>query len=416
MVSTSIMVGVVRYNEEQFLGLSMRRFIIAGGGIGGLTAALCLAQRGCSVLLLEQAAQFSTAGAGIQLSPNCSRVLHHLGLEAGLRAKGFLPEGTQFRDWRSGRVITESVLGSEIAERYGAPYYHIHRGDLLDVLLEAARAHPHIELRVNLRVEEFETVRAGSGVQVRSAGITESAAGLIGADGIHSQVRQILWGEQQPRFTGNVAWRVLVPTARLPAGMVRPMSTVWWGPGKHFVHYYVAGGEFVNCVCVVEKSGWQVESWTELGDVAELREDFVGWHADIQELIGHADPSDLYKWALFDRPPMPQWGKHNVTLLGDACHPTLPFMAQGAAMAIEDAAVLAACLGADHSVADGMQRYEGLRRKRTAGIQQGSRRNARVFHLSGMAAWLRNRGAARARRGTMDGLFRYDPLGVVQND
>ena len=138
------------------------------------------------------------------------------------------------------------------------------------------------ELRVNARVEEFETVLAGSGVQVRSAGITESAAGLIGADGIHSQVRQILWGEQQPRFTGNVAWRMLVPTARLPAGMVRPMSTVWWGPGKHFVHYYVAGGEFVNCVCVVEKSGWQVESWTELGDVSELREDFVGWHADIR--------------------------------------------------------------------------------------------------------------------------------------
>ena len=416
MVPTFIMDGFVGYNGEQYLGLCMRRLIIAGGGIGGLTAALCLAQRDFSVLVLEQAAQFSTAGAGIQLSPNCSRVLHHLGLEAGLRGKGFLPEGTQFRDWRSGRVITESVLGSEIAERYGAPYYHIHRGDLIDVLFEAARAHPHIELRVNARVEHFETVRAGSGVQVRSAGTTELAAGLIGADGIHSKVRQDLWGEQQPLFTGNVAWRMLVPAARLPAGMVRPMSTVWWGPSKHFVHYYVAGGEFVNCVCVVEKSGWQVESWTELGDVGELRADFVGWHADIQTLIAQADPSVLYKWALFDRPPMPHWGKGNVTLLGDACHPTLPFMAQGAAMAIEDAAVLAACLGADQSVANGMQRYEGVRRKRAAGIQQGSRRNAKVFPLSGIPAWLRNRGAARARRGTMDGLFRYDPLSVVQSD
>lgn len=394
----------------------MRRLIIAGGGIGGLTAALCLAQRGCSVLVLEQAEQFSTIGAGIQLSPNCSRVLHHLGLADGLRAKGFLPEGTQFRDWRSGRVITESALGAEVAKRYGAPYYHIHRGDLLEVLLEAARAHSNIELRVNARVKGFVPAGTDSVVRVHTAGTTESAAGLIGADGIHSMVRQALWGEQQPRFTGNVAWRMLVPTARLPAGMVRPMSTVWWGPGKHFVHYYVAGGDYVNCVCVVEKSGWQVESWTELGAVAELQKDFLGWHADVQELISHADPRDLFKWALFDRSPMPQWGKGCVTLLGDACHPTLPFMAQGAAMAIEDAAVLAACLGKDQSVAAGMQRYEGLRRKRTAKIQQGSRRNAKVFHLSGVAAWLRNLGAARARRGTMDGLFRYDPLAVVQGD
>ena len=393
----------------------MRRVIIAGGGIGGLTTALCLAKYDWSVLVLEQARTFTTAGAGIQLSPNCSRVLHELGLAQALQAQAFLPEGTQFRHWRTGRVITESTLGAEIAERYGAPYYHMHRGDLLEVLLDAAQKHPSIELRTGSAVSDFIQLDDGS-VQVQVDGRLESAAGLVGADGIHSQVRQSLWGEQAATFTGNIAWRMLVPTAKLPQGMVRPMSTVWWGPGKHFVHYYVRGGDYVNCVCVVEKAGWQVESWTEVGELSELRQDFAGWHPSVLTLINKADPAELYKWALFDRPPMPQWGKGCITLLGDACHPTLPFMAQGAAMAIEDAAVLAACLSQDQSVARAVRRYEDLRRQRTAGIQLGSRRNARVFHLSGIAAWLRNRAAGLARRNSMDALFRYDPLTAVRDD
>ena len=393
----------------------MRRVIIAGGGIGGLTTALCLAKYDWSVLVLEQARTFTTAGAGIQLSPNCSRVLHELGLAQALQAQAFLPEGTQFRHWRTGRVITESTLGAEIAERYGAPYYHMHRGDLLEVLLDAAQKHPSIELRTGSAVSDFIQLDDGS-VQVQVDGRLESAAGLVGADGIHSQVRQSLWGEQAATFTGNIAWRMLVPTAKLPQGMVRPMSTVWWGPGKHFVHYYVRGGDYVNCVCVVEKAGWQVESWTEVGELSELRQDFAGWHPSVLTLIDKADPAELYKWALFDRPPMPQWGKGCITLLGDACHPTLPFMAQGAAMAIEDAAVLAACLSQDQSVARAVRRYEDLRRQRTAGIQLGSRRNARVFHLSGIAAWLRNRAAGLARRNSMDALFRYDPLTAVRDD
>ena len=393
----------------------MRRVIIAGGGIGGLTTALCLAKYDWSVLVLVHARTFTTVGAGIQLSPNCSRVLHELGLAQALQAQAFLPEGTQFRHWRTGRVITESTLGAEIAERYGAPYYHMHRGDLLEVLLDAAQKHPSIELRTGSAVSDFIQLDDGS-VQVQVDGRSESAAGLVGADGIHSQVRQSLWGEQAATFTGNIAWRMLVPTAKLPQGMVRPMSTVWWGPGKHFVHYYVRGGDYVNCVCVVEKAGWQVESWTEVGELSELRQDFAGWHPSVLTLINKADPAELYKWALFDRPPMPQWGKGCITLLGDACHPTLPFMAQGAAMAIEDAAVLAACLSQDQSVARAVRRYEDLRRQRTAGIQLGSRRNARVFHLSGIAAWLRNRAAGLARRNSMDALFRYDPLTAVRDD
>ena len=188
------------------------------------------------------------------------------------------------------------------------------------------------------------------------------------------------------------------------------MTTAWWGPHKHFVHYYVRGGELVNCVCVVEKQGWEVESWTERGDYGELKADFTGWHDDVQQLIDSAERDSLYKWALYDRVPMAQWGKHRVTLLGDACHPTLPFMAQGAAMAVEDAAVLAGCLDLGSEVAAALERYESLRRARTARIQTGSRRNAKLFHLSGIRAWMRNRAVRAARQSTMDSLYRYNAL------
>jgi salicylate hydroxylase len=386
--------------------------LIAGGGIGGLTAALCLAAKGHEVKVLEQAADFSEIGAGIQLSPNCSRVLHALGLEPELKARGFLPEATQFRNWQTGDVINESPLGKKAELDYGAPYYHMHRGDLLNILLTAARQSSLIELHTMTPVTEFQE-REGHVTVISGKHIFEGDV-LVGADGIHSNVRAKLWGPAKPRFTGNIAWRALVPAASLPTELIRPMSTVWWGPGKHFVHYYVRQGEYVNCVCVVEKDGWEIESWTEPGSTEELKKDFQSWHPDIQQLIDHADPASLYKWALYDRDPMPAWGQSHVTLLGDACHPTLPFMAQGAAMAIEDAAVLTAALDAEPEIAQGLQRYETLRKARTARIQLGSRRNATVFHLSGLKAWLRNRAARAAGARTMDSLYRYDPFTVVQ--
>lgn len=387
------------------------RVLIAGGGIGGLTAALSLAATDCQVTVLEQASEFAEIGAGIQLSPNASRVLHHLGLENALRATAFLPQGTQFRHWRRGNVISESTLGDNVLSHYGAPYYHIHRVDLMAALVDAAQAHAGIELLPGVAVSGFDETPEGVSVTTTVASFAGDV--LVGADGIHSRIQAALWGEQAPSFTGNVAWRALVPSVRLPADLIRPLSTVWWGPGKHFVHYYVRGGEWVNCVCVVEKNGWQIESWTQQGDIDELRQDFSGWHSDIQQLLAAMDETQLYKWALFDRMPMPQWGKGRVTLLGDACHPTLPFMAQGAAMAIEDAAVLAGCLRQDQDIAAALQRYEQLRRARTARIQAGSRRNARVFHLGGIPAWLRNRAAKRAGGRTMDELYRYDALQAV---
>ncbi|MBS02258.1 MAG: monooxygenase [Gammaproteobacteria bacterium] len=387
------------------------KVLIAGGGIGGITAALCLARDGHEITVFEQAESFGEVGAGIQLSPNCTRVLHWLGLEDALRASGFLPVATQIRSWDTGHVISESPLGDAAVARFGAPYYHIHRGDLLALLVAAAERATNICLRTGARVTGFEP--ASGKVRIATAGATDEGDLLIGADGIHSGVRAALWGNETPTFTGHVAWRAMVRVADLPEGLVRPMSTVWWGPGRHFVHYYVRRGELVNCVCVVEKTGWEVESWTERGDYEAFRADFAGWHGDVQRLIDRVDRTSLYQWALFDRPPMAAWGKGRVTLLGDACHPTLPFMAQGAAMAIEDGAVLAACLRRDEEVSVALGRYENLRRARTAKVQRGSRRNGAVFHMSGIGAWFRDRVAGKASARALHPIYGFDVLHEV---
>ena len=388
----------------------MTRVLVSGGGIGGVCAALSLARQGMDVDVFEQAPGFGETGAGIQLSPNCNRVLDDLGLIPAIEAVVFLPEGGEFRHWKTGRVLSRSPLGAAVKNETGFAYYHVHRADLMSVLAAAAGNHPRINLHTESAVESVE--QNDKAVKIRVNGQVHRGDLLIGADGIHSHVRTHLSGPESPVFTGTVAWRMLVPVERLPAGMVRPMSTVWWGPHRHFVHYYVRRGELVNCVCVVEKTGWETESWTEKGDHAELKSDFAGWHADIRTLIDNADKDNCYKWALYDRPPMKNWSRGRVTLLGDACHPTLPFMAQGAAMAIEDGAVLARCIatGAD-DIETSLARYESLRQARTAAIQKGSRRNARIFHMSGVQAWARNITLAlRSRPAATRWLFDYDAL------
>jgi salicylate hydroxylase len=393
------------------------RVLIAGGGIGGLTCALALARRQMDVHVFEQAATFGEIGAGIQLSPNCVRVLHELGLEPRLRPIAFLPEGTQMRDWKTGKVISANPLGGAAVATYGFPYYHVHRADLMDALVAHAREQPNLHLHPGSRCEEFVQTERDVEVRISRDNDQQRYAGalLVGADGIHSVTRSRLFGEQAPRFTGNVAWRALIPVERLPKALVNPVATVWMGPGKHFVHYYVRAGALVNCVCVIEKQGWEVESWTQRGDRSELAGDFAGWHDTVRVLIDNMDPDACYKWALFDRPPMPQWSDGRVTLLGDACHPTLPFMAQGAAMAIEDAAVLAACVGDANDVAQALRRYESLRRARTARIQLGSRGNAKLFHLRPPYSWLRNRALGKARGNVMDWVFRYDALNATRH-
>jgi salicylate hydroxylase len=383
------------------------RIAVVGGGLGGLTAALLLSRSGHEVTLLEQAMSFRTEGAGIQLSPNASRVLERLGLGPTLAARATATTRSRFRHFRTGRTITEAVLGERAAMRYGAPYWQIHRADLHRALQEAAEATPGLSVHLGQAVRHDEIIHQGDQLSVTP--VPGPFDCVIGADGIHSQVRRWCFGAAPSRFTGQVAWRFLVDSAALPSALKAPESQVWWGPGAHFVHYPVAQGRWVNCVAVQEAREWTEESWSLPGEPGALRSAFEGWHADVQALTHHAEEATLFKWGLFDRRPLPSWHRGPVTLLGDACHPTLPFLAQGAAMAIEDAATLNLALTRFPSLEEALSRYEGWRRPRTTRIQRTSRRYGWVYHLGAPIAWFRDRAAPLARARTMDWLYRYDP-------
>ena len=448
--------------------------VIVGAGIGGLSAALSLAAKGFEVDVFEEAPELSEVGAGIQLSPNCTRILHRLGLGDALRKCAFVPEAVEVRHWRHGRTIVSTPLGATVQARYGYPYYHVHRADLLDVLTDAARASPNIRVHLDSPVESV--VQEGDRAAAVVRGVAHRGSVVVGADGIRSVVRTSMFEthtdaglaasaptpdsgrrstrggaanetgkraeqapprlaqdahagvpgrhgsalHEPPRFTGTMAWRSLVAVRDLPRNasgdaLIHPVAGFWWGPGKHFVHYYVRGGEAVNCVGVVERSDWLSESWTELGSHDELKADFAGWHPDLQALMDAMDPAACYKWALFDRSPMTPWRQGRVTLLGDACHASLPFLAQGAAMAIEDGAVLAQMLASardgEVSLDDALDSYERIRRPRTTRVQETSRRNSRIYHMRGTQAWIRNLLARRAASNTLDWLFDYDAEG-----
>jgi salicylate hydroxylase len=385
--------------------------LIVGAGIGGLTHALCMSRAGHRVTILEANPSVEFLGAGIQISPNATKVLQSIGLGPELARVATVPEYASFRHWRTGACIHQSRLGSAINERFGAPYYHLLRSDLMRLLVDVVAQDARIDLIYGVKALGFEV--KGDAVSVRSPDARFTGQVLVGADGIHSSIRQGLFGEQMPRFTGQVAWRFLAPAARLDPSAVAPGVTAWWGPGQHFVHYLVGQGQWVNCVCVLESTQWAQESWVQRGEVAAVAEDFKGWHPSLASLIKAADASEVYKWTLFDRPEMPSWGAGPVTLLGDACHATLPFMAQGAAMAIEDAAVLSRCLREGSEVRASLKQYEALRKPRTTYVQRASQRNGRVFHARPPFSWLRDRVAPWAGRQTMARLYDYDALDAL---
>ncbi len=373
-----------------------------------MTAALCFAAAGRRVAIFEQAAEFGEVGAGIQISPNAARVLHRLGLEGAL-AGGAEVAATEIRHWR-GRLIAAQPLDAGLRARHGFPYYHLHRADLLRALVDAVAAEPGIELYAGAPVRGV--TRGAAGVVVTAGGDRHAGALLIGADGIHSTVRALAFGADRATFTGHIAWRALIPAGRLAAALRRPVATLWWGPGRHLVHYPIRAGSLVNCVAVVEDDApWRLESWSAAGDPAELRRHFGGWHEPVPALLAEVDAAACYRWALFDRRPMARWSTGRITLLGDACHPMLPFLAQGAAMAIEDAAVLARCVQAAADVEAGLRAYEGPRRRRTARLQRASRRNARIFHMRGVQAWARDRIAGPVAARMLDRVFRHDVYG-----
>lgn len=385
--------------------------LIAGAGLGGLTAALCLARAGFAVTVAEQADALREVGAGIQISANAVKVLRALDLEDGLNRVGVRPVAREGRDWATGAVLQRIPLGPGYAEKFGAAYYHVHRADLLALLTEAVAAEPGISLRLNSQVTALEQ-RADAVTVGFSDGSNLTADVLIGADGIRSAVRTALYGPDSPRFTGNVAFRATIPVDRLPDGLIEPMGYSFQGPRHHFVIYLLRGGTLVNCVAVCEQDDWRVESWTEPGDLDEFRAEFAGWHETIQTLIDTID--HCYKWALYDRDPLPQWSRGRVSLLGDAAHPMLPYMAQGACMAVEDGYVLARCLAREADPVAALADYEARRRPRCSEVQLSARAREKVLHMVDEKA-VEKRNAAYATMSdpfaqSMDRLYAYDPV------
>jgi salicylate hydroxylase len=351
---------------------------IVGAGIGGLCAALALLQRGIDVEVHEQASELKELGAGVQIGPNGTRVLHALGLKDALAAVAAVPAGKEIRLWNTGQTWKLFDLGASSVERYGHPYITVHRGDLHAALADAVRRVKPDAIRLGRKC--IAIAPSAAAVEIRFAdGGPVSAPIVVGADGVHSAVRASLFGADAPVFTGILAWRGLIPAEQLPASIARDVGTNWVGPGGHVVHYPIRGGTVMNFVGLRERDDWQVESWTVRGSVEECANDFCGWHADIHAMIRSIEAP--YKWALMARPPMPRWSCGRATLLGDACHPMLPFLAQGACMAIEDAFVLARCVErrrADPVAA--LAQYEAARLARTAKTVHGSNDNARRFH------------------------------------
>ncbi len=295
--------------------------LIAGGGIGGMAAALALLRAGIDVDVFEQARELREVGAGVQISANGNRTLYALGLREAMEALAVETEGKEIRLWNTGQTWKLFDLGRVSVERYGYPYCTVWRPDLLTVLADAVRRIKPAAIHLGARCAGF--VQEGKRVTLRLAdGIAVSGDALIGADGVHSVIRSQLFGADKASFTGFAAWRGVIPMERLPAPLRRPIGTNWVGPGSHVVHYPLRGGTLMNFVGFVERPGWHVESWTARGDPIEFARDFAGWHPDVQAMV--REIAEPYQWALASRPPLAHWSVGRATLLGDACHPTVP--------------------------------------------------------------------------------------------
>lgn len=385
--------------------------LIAGAGIGGLTAAAMLLQRGIDVEVHEQSTQLGEVGAGIQISANAARVYRALGMLERVRAVAAQPTAYRFRLFDHGEVLQSIVLGPTYEARHGVPYLTVHRADLHALLVERVRELKPDAIHLGHRVTRIEA--APDGITLRFADGDEATGRLlVGGDGIKSVVREHVVGAQPPRFTGDASWRFMVAMDRLPPEHRQDSVDIWVGPGKHAVTYPLRGGEVLNMVGCVEQRSWDSDSWISQAPWDELDADFRGWNDSIAALVALAREGVCYRWAMNDREPAAGWTRGRATLLGDAAHPTLPYMAQGAAMAVEDAAVLARAIARDGLEPAALHRYERHRVERTSRIVRESAANRALFHMDSVQA-LRDAFARRDMSGERNAwLFSYDPIEV----
>lgn len=352
---------------------------IIGGGIGGVALAGTLKQLGLDVHLFERAPAFGEVGAGIQITPNAVKVLRALGLHERLREVSFLPHSIVGRNWKTGAENFRTPLRDECPRLYGAEFFHIHRADLHAILLSLVSPDDVSLLSQCTSVTQTKV----SAVAKFADGREFEADLIVGADGIQSTVRQTIAGDGKARYTGNMCWRTVIPFDQPPFEMVTPDSSFWLGPNGHVVTYYISGGRAVNVVAIREASAWVEESWNVPSSREELLAGFPNWHSNVLTLFSKA--RNVFKWGLFDRDPMKEWSVGRITLLGDAAHPMLPFLSQGAAMAIEDAYVLGRVLGQGMAPVAALKKYELLRLPRTSKVQLESRKRGETYHVASPA-------------------------------
>jgi len=387
------------------------RIAVIGGGIGGLAAALSLHRAGFDVDVYEQAPELNEVGGGINMGPNAARILYRLGLEDALDRDAVRPLSAHVRRWDDGRTLQKATLNPISSELYGAPHLTVHRADLQRII---AWGLPRECIHLGHRLIGFED--RDTAVEASFAnGRRIEADMLVGADGIHSTVRTALFGEEEPAFAGCVAYRALVPAERIADLGLERGNQSWLGPGGHLVHYFVSGGRLLNFVGWTEHDTWNREDWTDRATIERALAAFEGWHPQIRRIVSAAET--CFIWALFDRDPLPRWSAGRVTLLGDACHPMYPFMAQGAAQAIEDGATLAALLADGGDPIGILVRYEQLRLPRVSRLQEMSRANKHRYHMpDGPEQRARDAAMAATRERapeTMQWLFGFD-AGVVE--
>ena len=383
--------------------------VIVGAGIGGLCAAACLLQDGHRVRVYEQAPKLAEVGAGIQMSANAVKVLQHIGVRSLVEPAAVLPKAFEFRRFDSGEMLHRLPLGDEHERRHGAPYFQLHRADLHDALRARVQALDPQAIVLGARATAVQEEAGCVVVRFEDGRATEGEL-LVGADGIRSTVRRHVLGEDQPTFTGQVAWRCTVPTERIPPELrTDRVSTIWCGPANHAVTYYLRAGSVLNFVGCVERPA-EEESWMAVRPWEELSSDYAGWHPMVRAVIEAVERGSCFRSPLNHREPMACWSTDRVTMLGDAVHATLPYMAQGAAMAIEDGAVLARALALPLPLAQRLRAYERHRSPRTARVVHESSEMGALYHI-GEAEQMRRafqeRNIARSRN---DWLYPYEAL------